>query len=72
MENISHSKLIYIIMNSSLTLESVLAKEDVDHSHVFLPGIIGGWTRLGDKEKDSIFFAFAIYMKNSVVPIDIL
>ena len=71
MENISHSKLIHIIMNFSLTLESVLAKEDVDHSHVFLPGIIGGWTRLGDKEKDSIFLQ-SICMKNSLVPIDIL
>ena len=35
----------------SLTLEGVLAKEDVDHSHVFLPGIVGGWTRLGDRRR---------------------
>ena len=59
----SHSNLIYIIMNCNLTLESVLAKEDVDHCNVLLPGIIGGWTRLGDKEKDSIFFAVHLYEK---------
>ena len=57
MENISHSKLIHIIMNFSLTLESVLAKEDVDHSHVFLPGIVGGWTCLGETQKRIRFFS---------------
>ena len=56
MENISHLKLIYIIMNCSLTLESVLAKEDVDHSHVFLPGIVGSWTHLRETQKRIRFF----------------
>ena len=43
-------------MNSSPTLESVLAKEDVDHSHVFLPGIVGSWTHLRETQKRIRFF----------------
>ena len=62
MENVSHSKLIYIIMNCSLTLESVQAKEDADHSHVILPGIVGGWTRLRETQKKIRFFC-SLYEK---------
>ena len=48
-------------MNCSLTLESVLAKEDVDHSHVILPGIVGGWTRLRETQKKGYDF-FAVHL----------